>query len=203
MIHSPNTDPSSYAVELQHAIEANPFESVLDKYHALGFPLNDDQLTELAVELEVSEPLKAIKEALSTYPEYSALYRYDPFTLSYSSTWGGETSNGPKVAWLRMFKDLQFDNIKVIRGEAEVAVIIDQPSVLVASGHPAKEVQEPTVLFSSNILKGSAIDVGEIDVLGMTFTHGHSVASVLPKPHLRNHNIVLSYYHYESKQRKK
>ena len=201
---SSNTDSlQNLNLKLEKAIHSYPFEAIFKKYARFEYPLNSEHLTELVMDLTKSNYLKKLEAKLSDKPALSALYRYDPFTMSSKETWAGSVPRGPTKAWLRMFKGLSFDDIVVTQTSTEALIMINKPSVLVKGLNSAREIPEPTVLFSSDILKLSALQSVEQETFGMSFIHGDMKHEVLPGGDIRNSSIIIGYYVYERTQNKK
>ena len=198
-----NSNNSLRNLNFNQAIQSYPFEGIVKKYARFEHPLNSEHLTELVMDLTESKYLKQLEAQLSEKPALSALYRYDPFTMSSKETWAGSIPRGPTKAWLRMFKGLSFDDIVVTQSSTEALIMINKPSVLVRGINSAREVSEPTVLFSSDILRLSALQSVEQENFGVSFKHGDMTHEVLPGGDIRNSSILIGYYDYESSQNKK
>lgn len=198
-----NSNNSLRNPNFNQAIQSYPFEGIVKKYARFEYPLNSEHLTELVTDLTESKYLKQLEAKLSDKPALSALYRYDPFTMSSKETWAGSVPRGPTKAWLRMFKGLSFDDIVVTQSSTEALIMINKPSVLVRGINSARKVSKPTVLFSSDILKLSALQSVEQENFGVSFKHGDMTHEVLPGGDIRNSSILIGYYDYERTQNKK
>lgn len=179
-------------------LDKYPFMDIIDMhFDDRGDP---DLLDEIAVDLHESEFMKDLEAQLSTSPKYSGLYRFDPFTLGSRAEWEGmQVATGAKRAWFRVFKDLTFDKVWVVRSDNEALIVINHPSVLVSTRGRTVESEEPVVLFTSRQLN---IPVSQDEELayGVVFKHGDHKSDVMPAISIANPSVVVRYYHYDREQ---
>ena len=191
--------------DVERSLDENPFVDIMAKYARVEDKYSAEFLDDIAIELETSFFLKELEIDLSAAPRYTGLYRYDAYSLDTIDTFAGPMPKGPSTAWLRVFKDLTFDKIKVLRTENEAMVIIDHPSVLASSHDVMTETTEPTVLFTSRLLQAPEqhLDPQEDNVTGLVLKHGQTPSSINPGVELQNQRVIRDAADYALEQLRK
>lgn len=178
--------------ELERALDSHPFADIMDRYLGMDDPLSAEHLDDMAAELELSDGLRTIEAFLSEAPRYTSLYRYDIFSSGIRLDAEGQHTTPPRHAWMRVFEDLTFDDVRVERTADDVVVVIDHPSTYASSNGLSITSSEPTVLFSSYILRESPMVVGtsEDNAMGLVLLYGQTVQDVMPDAEIANQTVI-------------
>jgi len=190
--------------ELDRALDQNPFTPIMEKFAGRSRTFTPEQLDELVIELQGSAALRGIEAALAEVPRYTGLYRYDVFSIGSRTTFAGEEAIPPRHAWFRVFEDLTFDDISVVRTDDEAMVVINHPAFVSSSEAAQQVIVEPTILFTSRILQKSSLSDGthELNVAGLQLKYAQDTQAITPEPSLRNPYVMGDYYDYVLSQYK-